>query len=115
MSPTKQSYKRRRFLWRVFNGYEFDTNFDQCIKKEDPPVTTPTPTPTPTSDSGGGSGGGGVSKILPVGISYTPQPVPEILPPSGLFTGAQPTQNTQKLGQSVVESMFPEFSSRFLS
>lgn len=96
-------------------GYEFDTNFDQCIKKEDPPVTTPTPTPTSDGGGGGGGGGGGVSTPFTRGISYTPQPVPEILPPSGLFTGAQPTQNTQKLGQSVVESMFPEFSSRFLS
>jgi len=43
--------------------------------------------------------------------------VPDVLPASslGMLTGAQPTQNTQKLEQSIVKSLFPEFSSRFLS
>jgi len=100
-------------------GYVLDENTDNCVKQEIPVTTTPptTTTSTPASSGGGGGGGGGTFNPVVRGISYAKQPVPDILPASslGMFTGAQPTQNTQKLEQSIVKSLFPEFSSRFLS
>lgn len=99
-------------------GYVLDDKMDNCVKQEIPVTTTPTTTTsTPASSGGGGGGGGGTSTPFTRGVSYTKQPVPDILPASslGMLTGAQPTQNTQKLEQSIVKSLFPEFSSRFLS
>ncbi len=100
-------------------GYVLDENMDNCVKQEIPVTTTTPPTTTtstPASSGGGGSSGGTFNPVVR-GISYAKQPVPDVLPASslGMLTGAQPTQNTQKLEQSIVKNLFPEFSSRFLS
>jgi hypothetical protein len=69
---------------------------------------------TPTAETGGGasvggSAGGAFSPFL-AGISYTPQPVPEVIQqPSGMFTGAQPTRNTQLVGDSIIQNIFKEY------
>jgi len=44
------------------------------------------------------------------GITYTPQPVPEIIQQqSGMFTGAQPTRNTKLVGDSIIQNIFKEY------
>jgi hypothetical protein len=99
-------------------GYVFDEDFDTCIKQEVPvtPTETPTTTETGASASIGSSTGGDFSGVIR-GISYTPQPVPEILPPSqfgqfGMLTQApvqQPSRNTDILGGSIVAGLLGKY------
>jgi len=57
----------------------------------------------------GGGAGGAFSPFL-AGITYTPQPVPEIIQQqSGMFTGAQPTRNTKLVGDSIIQNIFKEY------
>lgn len=99
-------------------GYVFDEDFDTCIKQEVP--VTPTETPTTTETGGGASVGGGAGgdfSGVVRGISYTPQPIPEILPPSqfgqfGMLTQApvqQPSRNTDILGGSIVAGLLGKY------
>lgn len=93
-------------------GYVLDDKMDNCVKQEIP-VTTTTPTTTETPESAsasvGGSAGGAFSPFL-AGITYTPQPVPEVIQqPSGMFTGAQPRSNTKAVEQSIVKTLLPEY------
>ena len=97
--------------------------FDQCIRAPqecndcscaeyaaaNPQECGETPTETPATGGGasvGGGAGGAFSPFL-AGITYTPQPVPEVIQqPSGMFTGAQPTRNTQLVGDSIIQNIF---------
>ena len=99
-------------------GYVLDENMDNCIKQEVP--VTPTETPTTTETGGGASVGGGAGgdfSGVVRGISYTPQPIPEILPPSqfgqfGMLTQApvqQPSRNTDILGGSIVAGLLGKY------
>ena len=100
-------------------GYVLDQNMDNCVKEE---VTgTPTGTPTETPETGGGAsvggGAGGDFSGVVRGISYTPQPIPEILPPSqfgqfGMLTQEpvqQPSRNTDILGGSIVAGLLGKY------
>ena len=92
-------------------GYVFDENMDNCVKQEIPVTPTPPTTETPESASAsvGGSAGGAFSPFI-AGISYTPQPVPEVIQqPAGMFTGAQPKSNTKAVEQSIVKTLLPEY------
>ena len=99
-------------------GYVLDENMDNCIKQEVPvtPTEAPTTTETGASASIGSSTGGDFSGVVR-GISYTPQPVPEILPPSqfgqfGMLTQApvqQPSRNTDILGGSIVAGLLGKY------
>ncbi len=92
-------------------GYVFDENMDNCVKQEIPVTTTTPTTETPESASAsvGGSAGGAFSPFI-AGISYTPQPVPEVIQqPAGMFTGAQPRSNTKAVEQSIVKTLLPEY------
>jgi hypothetical protein len=85
---------------------------DNCVKEE--VTVTPTGTPTETPETGGGAsvggGAGGAFSPFLAGITYTPQPVPEVIQqPSGMFTGAQPTRNTQLVGDSIIQNLFKEY------
>jgi len=100
--------------------------FDQCIRAPqecndcscaeyavaNPQECGETPTETPATGGGasvGGGAGGAFSPFL-AGITYTPQPVPEVIQqPSGMFTGAQPTRNTQLVGDSIIQNIFKEY------
>jgi len=93
-------------------GYVLDQNMDNCVKEE--VTVTPTGTPTETPETGGGAsvggGAGGAFSPFLAGITYTPQPVPEVIQqPSGMFTGAQPTRNTQLVGDSIIQNLFKEY------
>lgn len=71
-------------------------------------------TPTETTETGGGAsvggGAGGAFSPFLAGITYTPQPVPEIIQQqSGMFTGAQPTRNTKLVGDSIIQNIFKEY------
>lgn len=96
-------------------GYVLDENMDNCIKQEVP--VTPTETPTTTETGGGasvGGGAGGAFSPFLAGISYTPQPVPEIMqtPQAGMFTQAapqQPSRNTDILGGSIVAGLLGKY------
>ena len=84
---------------------------DNCVKQEIPVTPTPPTTETPESASAsvGGSAGGAFSPFM-AGISYTPQPVPEVIQqPAGMFTGAQPRSNTKAVEQSIVKTLLPEY------
>ena len=93
-------------------GYVLDQNMDNCVKEEVPVTPTETPTETPATGGGasvGGGAGGAFSPFL-AGITYTPQPVPEVIQqPSGMFTGAQPTRNTKLVGDSIIQNLFKEY------
>lgn len=92
-------------------GYVFDENMDNCVKQEIPVTTTTPTTETPESASAsvGGSAGGAFSPFI-AGISYTKQPVPEVIQqPAGMFTGAQPRSNTKAVEQSIVKTLLPEY------
>jgi len=97
--------------------------FDQCIRAPqecndcscaeyaaaNPQECGETPTETGGGASVGGGAGGAFSPFL-AGITYTPQPVPEVIQqPSGMFTGAQPTRNTQLVGDSIIQNIFKEY------
>jgi hypothetical protein len=72
--------------------------------------TTPPPPPPSGGSGGGGGGAGGAFSPFLAGITYTPQPVPEVIQqPSGMFTGAQPTRNTQLVGDSIIQNLFKEY------
>lgn len=93
-------------------GYVFDENMDNCVKQEIPVTTTTPTTETPESASAsvGGGGAGGAFSPFMAGISYTPQPVPEVIQqPSGMFTGSQPRSNTKAVEQSIVKTLLPEY------
>jgi hypothetical protein len=85
---------------------------DNCVKQEIPVTPTETSTETPATGGGasvGGGAGGAFSPFL-AGITYTPQPVPEVIQqPSGMFTGAQPRSNTKAVEQSIVKTLLPEY------
>jgi hypothetical protein len=91
---------------------------DNCVKQEIPVTPTPPTTESPeaASASVGGGAGGDFSGVIR-GISYTPQPVPEILPPSqfgqfGMLTQApvqQPSRNTDILGGSIVAGLLGKY------
>lgn len=104
--------------------------FDQCIKAPDEcndcscaeyAAANPQEcgeTPTDTTETGGGAsvggGAGGAFSPFLAGISYTPQPVPEIMqtPQAGMLTQAttqQPSRNTQLFGQGIVQNLFKEY------
>ena len=93
-------------------GYVLDQKMDNCVKEEVPVTPTETPTETPATGGGasvGGGAGGAFSPFL-AGITYTPQPVPEIIQQqSGMFTGAQPTRNTKLVGDSIIQNIFKEY------
>jgi hypothetical protein len=93
-------------------GYVLDQNMDNCVKQEIPVTPTETSTETPATGGGasvGGGAGGAFSPFL-AGITYTPQPVPEVIQqPSGMFTGAQPRSNTKAVEQSIVKTLLPEY------
>lgn len=103
--------------------------FDQCVKAPDecndcscaeyaaanPQECGETPTTTETGGgaSVGGGAGGAFSPFL-AGISYTPQPVPEIMqtPQAGMLTQAapqQPSRNTDILGGSIVAGLLGKY------
>jgi hypothetical protein len=85
---------------------------DNCVKQEIPVTTTTPTTETPESASAsvGGGGAGGAFSPFMAGISYTPQPVPEVIQqPSGMFTGSQPRSNTKAVEQSIVKTLLPEY------
>ena len=100
-------------------GYVLDQKMDNCVKEEVP--VTPTETPTETTETGGGAsvggGAGGDFSGVVRGISYTPQPIPEILPPSqfgqfGMLTQEpvqQPSRNTDILGGSIVAGLLGKY------
>ena len=104
--------------------------FDQCVKAPDEcndcscaeyAAANPQEcgeTPTDTTETGGGAsvggGAGGAFSPFLAGISYTPQPVPEIMqtPQAGMFTQAapqQPSRNTDILGGSIVAGLLGKY------
>ena len=95
------------------SGYERDEN-GECVKTETP---TETPEPEGGVSVGGGGGAGGSFSGVVRGISYTPQPIPEILPPSqfgqfGMLTQEpvqQPSRNTDILGSSIVAGLLGKY------
>jgi len=95
------------------SGYERDEN-GECVETETP---TETPETGGGASVGGGGGAGGDFSGVVRGISYTPQPIPEILPPSqfgqfGMLTQEpvqQPSRNTDILGGSIVAGLLGKY------